>query len=227
MKWILLLTSWIEKENKRFTTNRESVHELGNWLSHALVVVIGIPAGIWLTTLALDKLNILEVSSIIVFVFSFNLLYTASAVYHYMKGKSNADLYQKFDHIGIFFLIAGTYTPFLVIYMNNYIGRMYLLILWALVVVGVIYKIFLMGRYKWISLCLYLFMGWILIFNFSAFSNALPSDCLKWIFTGGLFYTLGVVFYVWKKLPFNHFIWHLFVGGGSVSHFVAVYYCIQ
>lgn len=226
MKLILMLTNWAQKEKKRFSSDQEAIHEFANWLSHGLGLVFGIPAGIWLLRIAYETQSVSGFIACLLFVIAFNLLYASSAVYHYKVGSPNRKLFRKFDHISIFFMIAGTYTPFLVIYLNNPIGKLYLLILWGLVVVGIFYKIFLIGRYRWISLLLYLFMAWILFFNFSAFSSSLPALCLQWIITGGIFYMLGVVFYVWRKLPFNHFVWHLFVFGGSLSHFIAVYYCI-
>jgi hemolysin III len=226
MKWILLIASWAGKEKKRFLSDREAIHELANWLSHGFALVFGIPAGIYLLSIAYQTQNIQGFIACLLFVVGFNLLYASSSVYHYMVGSSNRKLFRKFDHISIFFMIAGTYTPFLVIYLDNSVGHLYLMILWGLVLVGIFYKIFLIGRYRWISLLLYLFMAWILVFNFNAFSSSLPALCLQWIITGGVFYMLGVIFYVWKKVPFNHFIWHLFVFAGSLSHFIAVYYCV-
>lgn len=226
MKWLLVLVSRVSSSKNRFLSDKESVHELANWISHALGIVFIIPAGVFLLTKTWHTQSWKGFLAVLVFVLGFLILYTASSVYHYMYNTIKRDRFRKFDHISIFIMIAGTYTPFLVIYLDNFIGKLYLSILWVLVICGSIYKLYLMGRYRWISLFLYLFMGWILVFNFKMFSNALPTLSLQWIFIGGLFYTLGVVFYVWKKLPFNHFIWHLFVLGGSLSHFMAVYYCI-
>nr|WP_320120496.1 hemolysin III family protein [uncultured Marinifilum sp.] len=226
MKWLLVLISRVSTKKNRFLSDKESVHELANWISHVLGIVFIIPAGTYLLFKSWQTQTWKGFTAVLVFVLGFLLLYVASSVYHYMYNNAKRDQYRKFDHISIFIMIAGTYTPFLVIYLDNFIGKLYLSILWILVLLGSIYKLYLMGRYRWISLFLYLFMGWILVFNFKMFSHALPTLSLQWIFIGGLFYTLGVVFYVWKKLPFNHFIWHLFVLGGSLSHFIAVYYCI-
>ena len=226
MKYLLLLMNWAREEKKRSFSDREAAHEFGNWISHVLGLMFGVLAGSFLLSIAWQTQSKRGVIACLLFVLSFNLLYFSSSLYHYMHRKPNRMLYRKLDHISIFFMIAGTYTPFLVIYLNNFVGRLYLIILWTLVAVGIVYKIFLMGRYRWISLMLYLLMAWVLVFNFSAFSSSLPTLCLKWIIIGGVFYMIGVIFYVWKKIPFNHFIWHLFVLGGSLSHFIAVYYCI-
>jgi hemolysin III len=226
MKWILLLVSWAEKEKKRFSRSREALHEMGNWLSHGIGLLFGIPAGVWLLVLAWETQAWPGFLAVLMFVLAFNMLYAASSLYHYMMGHPQRRFFRKLDHISIFFMIAGTYTPFLVIYLDNLIGKVYLAILWLLVLVGIVYKLFLLGRYKWVSLLLYLFMGWMVVFNYRDFVDAVPILSLQWIVVGGVFYTVGVLFYIWNKLPFNHFIWHIFVFGGSLSHFIAVYYGI-
>ena len=223
MKWYLLLISWAEGEKKKFSSSKEAIHELSNWISHGLGLVFGIPAGIWLLFTAWETQAWTGFLSVLIFVIGFNMLYASSSLYHYMIGHPKREFFRMLDHISIFFMIAGTYTPFLVIYFDDYVGKLFLTILWVLVVAGAIYKLFLLGRYRWVSLTIYLVMGWIFIFNFPAFSSSLPAFTLKWLIGGGVFYSLGVVFYVWEKLPFNHFIWHLFVFGGSLCHFVAVY----
>lgn len=227
MKWLILLVSWADSEKKKISENREALYEFANWLSHGIGLLFGIPAGVWLLSVGWETQSLSGFLALLIFVFSFNLLYASSTIYHFMIGHSNQNLFRKLDHISIFFMIAGTYTPFLIIYLNDLVGKIYLIFLWSLVVFGIFYKIFLLGRFRWVSLLLYLFMGWVMVFNFPAFSSKLPALCFQWIIAGGLFYTLGVVFYVWKKLPFNHLIWHIFVFGGSLSHFVAVYYCIK
>ncbi|NOU59514.1 PAQR family membrane homeostasis protein TrhA [Marinifilum caeruleilacunae] len=226
MKWLLIITSKIKEDKKRFLANRESLHELWNWISHLAGVVFVIPAGIWLLFQTWETQSWQGVLAVLIFLLGFLLLYASSALYHYMIDHPKRILFRKMDHISIFVMIAGTYTPFLVIYLNNSMGQIYLTILWLLVVFGIVYKLFLLGKYKWISLLMYLFMGYILVFNYNVFSAVLPPLSLQWILIGGVFYTLGVIFYVWKRLAFNHFIWHLFVFGGSLSHFIAVYYAV-
>ncbi|WP_421920245.1 PAQR family membrane homeostasis protein TrhA [Marinifilum sp.] len=226
MKYMLLITSKIKENRKRFFADQESRHELWNWITHLAGVVFIIPAGIWLLSLTCETQSWKEVLAVSIFLLGFLLLYTSSCLYHYMIDHPKRIWFRKIDHISIFVMIAGTYTPFLVIYLNNVLGKVYLFILWLLVAFGIIYNLFLLGKYKWISLLMYLFMGYILVFNFNAFSIVLPSLSLQWILIGGAFYTLGVIFYVWTNLAYNHLIWHLFVFGGSLSHFVAVYYAI-
>lgn len=226
MKWWLLFISWTETGKKKFLTDKHTIHELLNWISHALGVVFVIPAGVWLLYVTWQYQSWSGVLAVLIFVLSFLLLYLSSSLYHYLVNHRKRTLFRKLDHISIFVMIAGTYTPFLVISLDNFVGKLYLAILWLFVVFGIVYKLFLMGKYRWVSLLLYLFMGYILIFNFEAFQQALPRLSLQWILIGGAFYTLGVIFYIWKRLPYHHFIWHLFVFGGSLSHFAAVYYSV-
>ena len=227
MKWLLVITSRIKEDKKKFLANRKYIHELWNWISHAAGVIFVIPAGVWLLFQTWETQTWQGVLAVLVFLLAFLLLYLSSTLYHYMVDHPKRRLFRKMDHISIFVMIAGTYTPFLVIYIDNLVGKIYLTALWIFVGFGIIYKLLLFRRYKWISLFMYLFMGWISVFNYETFSTALPSLSLQWIIIGGAFYTLGVIFYVWKKLPFNHFVWHLFVFGGSLSHFVAVYYAVS
>jgi hemolysin III len=226
MKWLLLITSRIKEDKKKFLANRESLHELWNWISHAAGILFIIPSGAYLLFRTWETQNWQGILAVLIFLLGFLMLYASSSLYHYMIDHPRRILFRKMDHISIFVMIAGTYTPFLVIYLDNFMGKIYLAILWLFVVFGIVYKLFLFGKYKWFSLFMYLFMGWILIFNFKEFSAALPELSLYWLFIGGVFYTLGVIFYVWEKLAFNHFIWHLFVFAGSLSHFVAVYYAV-
>lgn len=226
MKWLLLVTNRVKEEKQKFLADRESLHELWNWISHALGVLFVIPAGVWLLFQTWKTQSWQGVTAVVIFLLGFLLLYISSSVYHYMIHHPRRSWFRKMDHISIFVMIAGTYTPFIVIYLDNLVGKIYLTILWIMVVLGILYKLFLIGRYRWISLLMYLFMGWIIVFNYEAFKLNLPQLSLQWIFIGGLFYTVGVVFYIWKNLTFNHFIWHLFVFGGSLSHFIAVYYAV-
>ncbi|MFA8435809.1 MAG: hemolysin III family protein [Marinifilaceae bacterium] len=226
MKRILSFIDWIKQEKIRFFSSSNFREEMANWISHALGVLFGALAGGWMLILAFEQQSLGCFVATGVYVASFILLYSSSTLYHIFHAHPKRKIFRLLDHISIYVLIAGSYTPFLVCYMDNFTGRIYLWILWVLVVLGSLFKLLFLGRYKWISLLLYLFMGWIAVFIFPVFYNELPIYSFVGIVVGGLFYSLGVVFYVWKRLYFNHFIWHLFVMAGSISHFVAVYYSI-
>lgn len=158
-----------------------------------------------------------------VFSVSFILLFASSTIYHWEVDGSKKKKWRIADHVSIFVLIAGTYTPFLITYSSGRIAAVLLAILWGLVLVGGILKIFFTGRFKVLSTIIYLLMGWIGIFAFNDFVDTVPDLVLMWIGIGGVGYTLGVVFYLWKGLKYHHGIWHLFVLAGAASHWVAVW----
>ena len=126
------------------------------------------------------------------------------------------------DHISIYFLIAGTHTPLLLLYLDNEVGRFYLILIWALVALGVLYKLFFFGKSELVSVIFYMVLGWMAVFTLPKMYPLMAEGVMQWIIAGGIFYTLGVIFYIWDRLPFNHSIWHLFVIAGSSGHFAAV-----
>ncbi len=126
------------------------------------------------------------------------------------------------DHISIYFLIAGTYTPFLLIYLNNPFGITLLSVLWGLTVLGVFFKIFFTGRFEAVSIIIYIAMGWMLIAGGKRFFTALPNDVLVFIIIGGGLYMIGIIFYLWQRFWWHHAVWHFFVLAAAVCHYVAV-----
>ncbi len=130
------------------------------------------------------------------------------------------------DHSAIYLLIAGTYTPFLLIPLRGPWGWSLFIVVWTIALCGILYKVFITIGPRWISVLSYIAMGWIIVVVAGKLIQALPHSSLYFLVAGGLCYTLGTLFYVWKKLPYNHAIWHLFVLGGSLCHFFAVYYLI-
>jgi len=130
------------------------------------------------------------------------------------------------DHSCIYLLIAGTYTPFLVVTLRGVLGWTMFAVIWLLAITGVVFKIFFVHRFKIISTIAYLLMGWLVVFAIKPLIDAMPAGGLAWLFAGGLAYSLGVIFYVWKTLPYNHAIWHMFVLAGSACHFFAVLFYV-
>ncbi|MEP6746470.1 MAG: hemolysin III family protein [Bacteroidota bacterium] len=127
-----------------------------------------------------------------------------------------------FDHISIYFLIAGTYTPFLLIYLNNTFGITLLCVLWGLTVLGIFFKIFFTGRFKAVSNIIYIAMGWMLVTGGKRFFTELPTNVLIFIIIGGGLYSIGIIFYLWQKYSWHHAVWHFFVLAAAVCHYVAV-----
>jgi len=127
------------------------------------------------------------------------------------------------DHIGIFLLIGGTYTPIVCRYTDTRTAVIFLSVMWTLIAAGSILKIFFTGRYDRLSTFIYLFLGWMVVFIIQPIRAHMPFEIFMWILAGGLAYTLGVVFYKWRNLKYQHSIWHLFVLAGTVLQFIAVY----
>ena len=195
--------------------------ELANAISHGLGVLLGIIA----TVLLLLKADSSAKSwSFLIFGVSIVNLYTASTLYHAVKSKQRKFLFKMLDHIGIYLLIAGTFTPFTwVVLQNETVGQQILIWIWVIAAAGVIFKIFLTGRFEVISLTSYLGMGWLGFLMFDKLGELLSAEAVNLMLYGGLCYTGGVVFYLMRKLKYHHAIWHLFVLAGTAFHWAAVY----
>lgn len=194
-----------------------------NAVSHGLGIILGIFGLFFLLTQNTQKTTYATLS-ILIYSFCFILLFTASTLYHSV---SNFNLKQKFrviDHISIYLLIAGTYTPVALINLEAGNGWLIFYIVWAFAGIGTILKIFFTGKFEVISLLLYLAMGWLIVLDFQNLLDNTSTMGTQLLFLGGAFYTLGIVFYAWKRIPYNHFIWHLFVLGGAISHWLFIFY---
>jgi len=154
------------------------------------------------------------------------LLYSSSTLYHAIWHIKIKTILQMVDHMMIYLLIAGTYTPFTLIGLGGSWGWSLFCVIWGLALMGVVFKIFFTGRLEKLSVGIYIGMGWLVIVAIKPFMHALPFAALMWVAAGGLFYTVGIVFYVRDRIRFAHTIWHLFVLAGSLSHVVAVLYYI-
>lgn len=196
--------------------------EFANSLSHGLGLIFGIISLPIPIAIAANNGNIPGMVGASIFGFGFLMVFTFSTLYHAFSNPRIKEALRVMDHISIYFLIAGTYTPFLLVFMFNTTGITVLSILWGAVLVGTVFKIFATGKWNIISTLMYLLMGWSILFVPGEFFGSLTTDCLTLVAIGGGLYTLGVVFYLWEKVPYNHAIWHLFVLGGAICHYVAV-----
>ncbi|MCE5286731.1 MAG: hemolysin III family protein [Pelosinus sp.] len=154
------------------------------------------------------------------------LLYLASTLYHSFTNERLKYIFKIFDHAAIYLLIAGTYTPFALVLLHGTLGWTVFGVIWGLALIGIVFQVFFVKRFKILSTLCYLFMGWFIVVCIKPLANTLPAMGLSWLVIGGLFYTVGAVFYLWKRIPYNHAIWHLFVIAGSACHFITVSYYI-
>lgn len=203
-------------------TARYLREEIANALSHGLGVVLGLLGGGALVALVAMTGSTAQITGTIVFVVSLVLLYTASTLYHAIPHPVAKRRLKVFDHCAIYVLIAGTYTPFLLTSLRPHGGLWMLALIWSLAAAGIVYKLFYTGRFKGVSTLIYLAMGWLVVIGGKPFLAALGETTLGWLLAGGIAYSVGTLFYLSRRLPYAHAIWHAFVLLGSVCHFVAV-----
>lgn len=192
-----------------------------NTLTHTIGAFLGAIGLILLLLKDSYKTKFSQVG-ILVYGSSIILLFTASAMYHWVTNQRLKQKLRVLDHVSIYLLIAGTYTPVLVINLLDGNGVFLLIAVWTIAAVGTIMKLFFTGRFEVFSTLLYLVMGWLIVIDFSALKEAVPFNGLLYLAAGGLFYTVGIIFYVIEKIPYNHVIWHLFVLAGAVCHYLMV-----
>ncbi|MBE6453803.1 MAG: hemolysin D [Alphaproteobacteria bacterium] len=199
--------------------------ELWNCIIHGTGIGLSIAGLVLLAVFSSIYGDAWVIVSTIIFGISMTVLYTASTLYHAFSDERVKRCLKKFDHISIYYLIAGTYTPFLLVSMRGVVGWVLFGIIWGLAVLGTVLKLTTSGSGTKIwSISLYLAMGWLIVFASKSLAEAVPDLGLLFLILGGLFYTFGVLFYIWKKRKYTHAIWHFFVLTGTVMHFFAVLY---
>lgn len=194
-----------------------------NAITHGLGALLALFAGVLLLKKGLGTLNFNQSLGLVIYSTSLVLLFLASTLYHSISHPKLRTLLKQLDHSAIYLLIAGTYTPFLMISLNTLKAQILLWILWTLVGLGVIFKIFFIHRFAKFSLFTYLMMGWLAVFILPDIYHVLPRMGVFWLVAGGLSYTVGTIFYATKRYPYTHAIWHLFVLLGAACHCIAIY----
>lgn len=205
--------------SKRIQTRNE---ELANGISHILGVVfclIGMP---FLIAKSREH-NLITESSVVIFGIGMLLVYSFSSLYHLAQKEKSKQLFKIADHISIYYLIAGTYSPLMVIYLDKQTALVFLGIMWSIVLLGTFFKIFYVDRFKFVSVVLYLLMGWMIVFVIKPLWGVIPLSVFLLILAGGLSYTVGVCFYVKGYKNYFHTIWHFFVLCGTILHYAAIF----
>ena len=196
--------------------------EVVNGLVHGIGILFGVAGLPVLTGIATAHGNTPGIIGSGIYGFCFLLLFTTSTIYHLATEPAVKKAFKIFDHISIYFLIAGTYTPFLLVYINNSFGITLLAVLWGLTLVGIFLKIRLTGRYEIVSTIIYILMGWIMVVGGRKFFDHLPVSVLIFICIGGGLYSIGVFFYLWDKYTYTHAVWHILVLAAAMCHYVGV-----
>ncbi|MDV5171843.1 PAQR family membrane homeostasis protein TrhA [Photobacterium rosenbergii] len=202
--------------------------EVANSVSHGLGMVFGIVGLVLLLMQAVSHgADALSITSLSIYGASMILLYLASTLYHAIPFERAKRALKTFDHCAIYLLIAGTYTPFLLITLRTPLAITLMAVIWAIALIGIVLKIAFVYRFKRLSLATYLTMGWLSLIAIYPLAMTLATGGLVLLAAGGIVYSIGVVFYVNKRIPYNHAIWHLFVLGGTVLHFLAIYFYVK
>lgn len=196
-----------------------------NSITHLVGAVLAVMALGSLLTIGIQEKDALLFVSFAIFGVTLVLLYTMSTLYHSFHPPKLKRIFQKLDHISIYLLIAGTYTPYMLISLGDGNGPLMLGFVWALALLGLLIDIYSRKRVEVLQVPIYLVMGWLCTIEYSSLADALPSWGIIWLTVGGLAYSIGVIFYVldnMKKLRHAHGIWHLFVLSGSICHFISI-----
>ncbi len=208
--------------NNATTVKYSSYEELANSITHGIGILFAISGLGVLTGFASRFGTVWHVVSCSIYSGTMILMYTASTLYHAIPLPKAKRVLRTLDHSTIFLFIAGTYTPFTLVSLNGPWGWSLFGTIWGLAVVGIIAEIFLLKKYRFLAVATYVVMGWVIVVAVKPMLAAVAPNGLLLLLAGGLFYTGGVVFYVWKSMPFNHAIWHVFVLAGTIFHFFAI-----
>lgn len=198
-----------------------NLEEILNAVTHGIGTILSIVA-LCVMIVLYNDVSTWHLMSGAIYGGSLVLLYLASTLYHSFTNEKLKSLFKFFDHAAIYILIAGNYTPFALIPLHGDFGWTVFSVIWALAAIGILFQVFFVRRFKIFSTICYLLMGWFAVVMIEPLIASLPIEGIYWLLAGGLFYTVGSIFYLVKRIPYNHAIWHLFVLAGSAAHFVAV-----
>ncbi len=212
---------------RNFISKQTKLEEVANVLTHSIGIALGIAGLAILVVFASMKGDPWKIVSFSIYGASIIILYSTSTVYHAIKNITLKKIFQIIDHSSIFILIAGTYTPFVLVNMRGPWGWSLFGVIWGLAIAGIIIKTALGTGGDKLSTVIYLAMGWIIVVAFKKMIASIPLMGIIWLVIGGLCYSLGTIFFLLdNKLPFNHSIWHLFVLAGSVTHFFGIFFYV-
>jgi hemolysin III len=207
-------------------SNRHSIEELASAITHGVGLLFSVVGFVILLVLALMHGGRWQIAGCTIYGVTLVSLYAASTLYHSVSSTRFKRALLIFDHCAIFLLIAGTYTPFLLVNLHGPLGWSLFGVMWGLALAGVVFKLWFVDHFPILSTSFYVLMAWVGIVAVKPVLAHIPASGVLWLVIGALMYMLGVVFYAIRKIPFNHVIWHLFVMTGSTCHYVAILYAV-
>lgn len=198
--------------------------EIINSITHEIGAILSIVGLIMLLYISIEKEDIWRIVSFAIYGATLVFLYTSSTLYHSVTDKRKKYIFRIMDHIAIYLLIAGSYTPLTLVLLRGPLGWIIFGVVWLIALVGIFMKIFFFSKTKILSVILYIIMGWLIVVATKPIISILPTGILYLLIAGGLCYSLGIIFYITPKIPYNHTIWHIFVLAGSFTHFLGYYF---
>ena len=210
-------------EKKSYSLKTQTLgEEIANSITHSVGIGLSIAALIILLILASRRGDAWKIVSFSIYGATLFLLYLSSTLYHSFVNPKIKNIFRILDHSAIYLLIAGTYTPLTLTLMRGTWGWTLFGLAWAMAIGGIIATTFLLDKLKALLVLSYVVMGLLAIIAIKPMIQMVPRGMIAWLFIGGACYILGIIFYLWKKLPYHHTIWHLFVLAGSISHFLGI-----
>lgn len=206
---------------KAYSGELDLREERWNTITHVLGILFGLVSIPLLILNACEKTGTI-ITGASVYGASFLMMFVSSSMFHHQKQGRKRNLYKKMDHICIFWLISGTYTPFILIFVHNAFGMILLAVLWGLTALGTVFKTFFTGKFEVVSTIIYLLMGWMLLIGGNAFFENMPYEIVVLIVAGAILYSVGVLFYLFRWFSLHHAVWHLFVLAAAICHYTAI-----
>ncbi len=201
-----------------YSVGEEIVHAL----THGLGVILSIAALSWMLYVSIGAADPWRIAASSIYGATLIMLFLASTVYHSMYASRHREIFRLLDHCAIYLLIAGTYTPFLLVAMRTDTGWWLFGTIWALATAGIVKKLWFRHRFPKIALASYLAMGWLAVAAAPQIADAIGANGMAWLIAGGVSYSVGAVFYALDRIPFNHAVWHVFVLAGGLCHFLSI-----
>uniref|UniRef100_A0A7C5Y9P0 Hemolysin III family protein n=1 Tax=Fervidobacterium nodosum TaxID=2424 RepID=A0A7C5Y9P0_9BACT len=206
------------ENNEKYTIGEE----IANSITHGVGALFGIAGLVILVVVSSFAGSVVKIVSSVIYGASLIILYLASTLYHSIQHRKAKQVLEIIDHSAIYLLIAGTYTPFTLIALKGTLGWIVFSIVWGLSIIGIVLKVFFVKKFMILSTMIYIFLGWFIVFAFKPLVASVSNLTIWLLVLGGVSYTAGSVFYMWRKLKYGHMVWHLFVLLGSILHFFAV-----
>ncbi|ASF39234.1 MULTISPECIES: PAQR family membrane homeostasis protein TrhA [Halobacillus] len=200
--------------------------EIANAITHGIGAVLSVGMLVMLVVFASLEGNAWHVVSVSIYGVTMLVLFVSSTLVHSFPAGKMKDLFEIFDHSAIYLFIAGTYTPILLVPLRGSLGWTLFGIIWGMAILGIIFKVFFVKRFVVLSTLFYVLMGWLLIIAWGPLTTEVPAAGITYLILGGVMYSIGSIFYVWRSFTYHHMVWHLFVLGGSIFHFFTIFFYV-